>query len=155
MRIRQFAGLGMNVEDSYMIGAQIADQEEAVVRRDRDAVGMRIFLTGRVRPEVSKLLVIFEIQAYDRLTERAVWLDVIRTDRGAEVVRHEGGMAGRVDRNIGRSCASRRNLTCLLKRPGERIQRKSRYSCRGIVDCVDRVNRAVPRAGGGPRKMRR
>lgn len=78
--IREFASFGVNVEDADAIGAEIADQEEAIVGRDRDTVGMGIVLPAGDRTEGAELRMVFEVEAFDWLAQSAVGLDAVRGD---------------------------------------------------------------------------
>ncbi len=77
LRVRDFAGFWVDLEDSDVVGAKVADEEEAVVRRDGGAVRVGGILTGNYGAECAKLLVIFKVDAIDWLAEGAIGLDAI------------------------------------------------------------------------------
>src|SRR6201996_2406332 len=104
---------------------------------------MWVLLACRVRPRVPKLLTVFKIEAFYRLTERAVRLNPIRRDSGTEVIGNKCRVAGRIYRNVSRSGSSRGYLANLMKVAACRVQRKGRDGCRGIINRIDRIKRAV------------
>lgn len=101
LRIREFAGLGMDEKHGDVIGAKIADEEEAIVRRDGGAVGVGLLLAGCVGAECAELLVILEVDAVDRLAESAVGLDSVRGDGSTKVVCYESSLAGGAHGDVG------------------------------------------------------
>ena len=115
----------MNREDVDVIGAEIADEKVAVVRRDGGAVGVWGVLANRIGSESAELLVIFEVDAVNRLTESTVGLNAIGGDGAAEVVGDECGVTGGVDRDVGWSCSPGGDLACLLETAGLRVNDES------------------------------
>ena len=115
MRVGELTGLGVDEEDGDVVGAEIADEKEAVVGRDGGAVGVGGVLAGGVGAECAELLVVFEVDAVDGLAEGAVGLDAVGGDGAAEVVGDEGGVAGGVDGDVGGACSAGGDLARLFE----------------------------------------
>lgn len=69
-----------------MVGAEIADEKEAVIRREGGAVGVGGTLASRVGTECAELLMIIEVDAVDGLAESAVGLDSVGCEDRKSVV---------------------------------------------------------------------
>ena len=142
LRVGELPGLGVDEEDGDVVGAEIADEEEAVVGRDGGAVGVGMVLTGGVGAECAEFLVVFEVDAVDWLAESAVGLDAVGGDGGAEVVGDEGGVAGGVDGDVGGACSAGGDLACLVEGAGLRVDGEGGGGGGGVVDGVDGVEEA-------------
>ena len=162
MRAGELTGLGVDEENGDVIGAEIADEKKTVVRRDGSGVGVRNILARGSRTKRAELLAVFKVDAVDRLAEGAVRLDAIRSHTGAGIVRDEGGMAGRVHRDIRWTCSAGRDLPGLSQSAGLRVDEKGGSGGGGVVDGVDgiqgtprlsnRSDRKERRPGGGGRE---
>ncbi len=94
-------------------------------------------------PRDAELLVVLEVDAVDRLAEGAVRLDAIGGDRAAEVVGDKGGVAGGVDRDVGRASSAGGNLANLVESAGAGILIEGGDRRCRIVHCIDRVEKAL------------
>jgi len=131
-----------------VVGAEIADEKEAVIRREGGAVGVGGTLASRVGTECAELLMIIEVDAVDGLAESAVGLDSVGCDGTAVVVGNEGRVAGRVDGDVSGTSSGGGYLAGLLERAGLRIDHEGGGGGGGIVDGIDGVEAATPLADG-------
>jgi hypothetical protein len=148
MWIGQLTGFGVDEEHVDVIGAEIADKKEAVVRREGGGVGVRDILPSGIGAERAELLAVFEVDAVDRLAEGTVGLDPIGGNRAAEVVGDEGGVAGSVDRDIRWPCSAGGDLAGLFQGPGLQVDKKGGSRGGRVVDGVDGVE-GTPRLSNG------
>ena len=92
-------GGGIDGEDGDAVGAEVVDQQEAVVGREVDGVGVGDVLPGGVGAAMAEAAVLIVDAGYG-LGERAAGQDAVGGDGGAVVVGDEGGLAGGVERDV-------------------------------------------------------
>ena len=148
VRVRKFTGFGVDLKDSDVVGAQVADEEETVVGGNGDTVGVRGVLAGGDGAEYGEFLVVLEVDAVDGLAKGAIGLDAVGGYGAAKVVGHEGGVVGVVDRDVGRACSGGGDLAGLVEGAGFGVYRKGGGGGSGVVDGVDSVEEAFGGACG-------